>query len=102
MKKYILLFLLYFTIIPVVAQSPWTITAVNPLEGSYFGETVSNGILGLKSSRLPLINDGVMLANTYDRDAKENIDTYFDNIKFLNLGLAVDGETIGSEGLSSY
>lgn len=102
MKKYILLFLLYFTITPVVAQSPWTITAVNPLEGSYFGETVSNGILGLKSSRLPLINDGVMLANTYDRDAKENIDTYFDNIKFLNLGLAVDGETIGSEGLSSY
>lgn len=83
-------------------EDPWRIVAVNPLDTPYYGETVANGIVGLRSSQSPFVNDGVLLADTYDRHAKEGIDTYFENIRFLDFSMAVDGKQLGVSDLSAY
>lgn len=102
MKKYILPFFICLSALMAYGQDPWKITVNNPLDSPYYGETVANGILGLKSSQMPLVNDVVILANTYDIHPKYHIDTYFENIRFLNLGLSVDGNEVSTDDFTGY
>lgn len=102
MKRCFIGIVLALTATVARSQDAWRITAENPLEGVYYGETVANGILGLRSSRMPLVNDGVILAGTYDRHPVENIDCHFDNIRMMNLALSFDGAKVDTADITDY
>lgn len=102
MKRNILTVVCLSASVCLSAQDPWKITAAAPLDNPYYGVTVANGILGLRSAQSPFENSGVILANTYDTHAKDGIDTYFDNIRFLNFAMAVDGKDVNAADLTDY
>lgn len=102
MKRHLTVIFVCLAGVLAYGQHPWRLSAVNPLEGPYSSETVANGVLGLRSARMPLVNDAVILAGTYDVHPTNRIDTYFDNIRFMDLDMTVDGKQVTAADLSDY
>ena len=84
------------------AQDPWQVSADIRQGMDYYGESVANGMIGMVSDVRPLRNSRVILGGVYDRTAKDNIDSYFDNIRFMDMTLKADGESLDSGVLTGY
>lgn len=84
------------------AQDPWLVSADIRQGMDYYGESVSNGMIGMVSDVRPLRNSRVILGGAYDRTAKDNIDSYFDNIRFMDMTLKADGVSLDPGVLTGY
>lgn len=85
--------------VPVFAQAapvdPWTIDS-GPIDPEhYYGETISNGMIGMRTMAVPFRTEQTLMSGAYDPllpgYAASTLVSGFD---FLNLGFSIDGKSI--------
>ncbi len=76
------------------AQSAWTIDS-GPIDRThYFGETVANGMLGLRSSADPFRVAQIVMNGAYEPLAPGGVDVIERTLNFLDLRVSIDGVRI--------
>jgi protein-glucosylgalactosylhydroxylysine glucosidase len=61
---------------------------------NYFGETVANGVLGIRSSTVPFRGSLTVLGGTYDILGSDNVDTLLPVFNLLDLDVSIDNVPI--------
>lgn len=84
-----------------LAQDPWKVrtATINPAE--YYGITVANGMIGVVSSPEPFKVKDVVLAGAYDLYGRGRVSNFLRSFNLLNMYLDIDGQRIGSKGVSN-
>lgn len=85
-----------------LAQNVWCISTTNLDAENYYGATVANGMIGIKSSLQPLQTEHMIMAGAYDKYGRGNVDNILMAINFMNVVLVVDKDTISLSNISHY
>ena len=85
-----------------LAQNVWCISTTNLDAENYYGATVANGMIGIKSGLQPLQTEHMIMAGAYDKYGRGNVDNILMVINFMNVVLVVDKDTISLSNISHY
>lgn len=105
MKRILLIISLLAAGIASVAQtSPeeWTVKAENFLDGSYYGVTTANGMIGLVSSPEPFKVKETVLAGVYDYFGRGRVLNFLPNINPINLEVKLGGTKLNKRNVTDY
>ena len=83
------------------AQDPWLLKAESIDPANYYGVTIGNGMIGMRSSAVPLQIDQVIIAGLYDY-GKSRVVSAMPNINPLQLRMAIDYEDINTHSVSDF
>ena len=76
---------------PTATNDIWSIDSGPVVDGSYFGETVANGMLGMKVDAVPFRTEQTILYGSYERMWPGSVSAAVRSFNFLNLAVAIDG-----------
>ncbi|WP_246228305.1 glycosyl hydrolase family 95 catalytic domain-containing protein [Paraflavitalea devenefica] len=82
-------------------QDPWKVSAANINPADYYGITVANGMIGVVSSPEPFKVKDVVLAGAYDLYGRGRVSNFLRSFNLLNMYLDIDGQRLGSKGVSN-
>lgn len=105
MKRIILIISILAAGVAAQAQtSPeeWTVKAENFLEGSYYGVTTANGMIGLVSSPEPFKVKETVLAGVYDYFGRGRVLNFLPNINPINLEVKLGGTKLNKRNVTDY
>ena len=83
------------------AQDPWVLKAESIDPTNYYGVTIGNGMIGMRSSAVPLQIDQVIIAGLYDY-GRSRVVSAMPNINPLQLRMAIDYEDINTHSVSDF
>ena len=100
MKNTLLLILLHFSITTFGQGDGWNITATE--RSDYTGIAVSNGRIGILTSKKPLEIQHIVLNNVYDMDPVAKVSRVLHGMNYGNLDIYIDDEKITEENISNW
>lgn len=100
MKKTLLVILLQLSISAFGQGDGWNITTSD--KSDYTGIAVSNGRIGILTSKKPLEVQHIVLNNVYDMDPVAKVSRVLHGMNFGNLDIYIDHEKITEENISNW
>ena len=92
-------FLLLFSIATFGQGDGWNISTTD--KSDYTGIAVSNGRIGILTSKKPLAVQHIVLNNVYDMDPVAKVSRVLHGMNYGNLDLYIDNEKITEENISN-
>lgn len=93
-------FLLLFSIATFGQGDGWNISTTD--KSDYTGIAVSNGRIGILTSKKPLAVQHIVLNNVYDMDPVAKVSRVLHGMNYGNLDLYIDNEKITEENISNW
>ncbi len=100
MKKILLVILLQISITAYGQGDGWNITTSD--KSDYTGIAVSNGRIGILTSKKPLEVQHIVLNNVYDMDPVSKVSRVLHGMNYGNLDIYIDNEKITEENISNW